>query len=94
MNSCSSANSTISSKRSRDLALRQAEHDAVDEHVLAAGDLGMKAGAELDQRGDRGRRTVHGAGRRFRDAGDELERRALAGAVAADDAVGAARSAP
>ena len=36
----------------RDLALRQAEHDAVDEDVLAAGDLGMKAGAQLDQRGD------------------------------------------
>ena len=35
-----------------DLALGQAEHDAVDEDVLAAGDLGMEAGAELDQRGD------------------------------------------
>ena len=32
--------------------LRQAEHDAVDEDVLASGDLGMKAGAELDERGD------------------------------------------
>ena len=40
------------------LALRHAEHDAVDEDVLAAGDLGMKAGAELDQRRDRGPRTV------------------------------------
>ena len=36
----------------RDLPLRQAEHDAVDEDVLAAGDLGMEAGAELDQRRD------------------------------------------
>ena len=35
-----------------DLALRQAEHDAVDEDVLAAGDLGVEAGAELDQRRD------------------------------------------
>ena len=35
-----------------DLALGEAEHDAVDEDVLAAGDLGMEAGAELDQRGD------------------------------------------
>ena len=52
MNSRSSANSTISSKRSLDLALRQAEHDAVDEDVLAAGDLRMEAGAELDQRRD------------------------------------------
>ena len=36
----------------RDFLLRQPEHDAVDEDVLAAGDLGMEAGAELDQRGD------------------------------------------
>ena len=35
-----------------DLALREPEHDAVDEDVLAAGDLRMKSGAELDQRGD------------------------------------------
>ena len=35
-----------------DLALGEAEHDAVDEDVLAAGDLRMKAGAELDQRRD------------------------------------------
>ena len=35
-----------------DLALGQAEHDAVDEDVLAAGDLRVKAGAELDQRRD------------------------------------------
>ncbi len=40
----------------RHLALREAEHDAVDEDVLAAGDLRMEAGAELDQRRDRGRR--------------------------------------
>ena len=52
MKSFSSANSTISSKRLRDLALRQAEHDAVDEDVLAAGDLRMEAGAELDERRD------------------------------------------
>ena len=35
-----------------DLALREAEHDAVDEDVLAPGDLRMKPGAELDQRRD------------------------------------------
>ena len=34
------------------LALRQAEHDAVDEDVLAAGDLRMEPGAELDERRD------------------------------------------
>jgi len=52
MNSRSSAKSTISSKRSLDLALAEAEHDAVDEDVLASRDLRMEAGAELDQRGD------------------------------------------
>ena len=36
----------------RDLLLRQPEHDAVDEDVLAAGDLGVEAGAELDEGGD------------------------------------------
>ena len=35
-----------------DLPLGQAEHDAVDEDVLAAGDLRVEAGAELDQRRD------------------------------------------
>ena len=87
MNSRSSANSTISSKRLCDLAPGQAEHDAVDEDVLAAGDFRVKAGAELDEGGDppvdRDR-----AGRRFRDAGNDLERRALPGSVPADDAVG------
>ena len=71
-----------------DLALGQAEHDAVDEDVLAAGDLRMEAGAELDQRRDAAV-DRHRAARRLRDAGDQLERRALAGSVAADDAVGA-----
>ena len=75
-----------------DLALRQAEHDAVDEDVLAAGDLGVKAGAELDERRDAAV-DAHGAARRLRDAGDELQRRALARAVAADDAEGASPSA-
>ena len=35
-----------------DLALGEAEHDAVDEDVLAAGDLRVEPGAELDQRRD------------------------------------------
>ena len=52
MKSCSSANSTISSKRCWISRLRQAEHDAVDEDVLAAGDLRVEAGAQLDQRRD------------------------------------------
>ena len=33
----------------RHLFLRQPEHDAVDEDVLAPGDLGVEAGAELDE---------------------------------------------
>ena len=35
-----------------DLPLRQAEHDAVDEDVLAPGDLRVESGAELDERRD------------------------------------------
>ena len=35
-----------------DLALGEAEHDAVDEHVLAPGDLRVEPRAELDQRRD------------------------------------------
>ena len=47
----------------------EAEHDAVDEDVLAAGDLGVEAGAELDQRGDAAV-DVHRARGRLGDAGD------------------------
>src|SRR2546421_5165539 len=49
----------------------------------------MEAGAELDQRRDA---AVHldAAARRLRDAGDELEHRALPRTVAADDAERAA----
>ena len=92
MNSRSSANSTISSKRSWISPLRQAEHDAVDEDVLPAGDLRMEAGAQLDQRRDPAVDLDRAAGR-LGDAGDELERRALAGSVAADDAEGRAAAA-
>ena len=89
MKSSSSANSTISSKRLRDLFLRQPEHDAVDEDVLAARDLGVKSGAELDQRGDPPADDEL-AGARLGDAGDQLEQRALARAVAANHAQRAA----
>ncbi len=69
----------------RDFLLGQAEHDPVDEDVLAAGDFGVKAGAELDERRDAAvdlDRTRRG----LRDSGHQLEHRALAGAVAADHA--------
>ena len=45
----------------------------------------MEAGAELDQRGDPAV-DAHAAAGRLEDAGDELEQRRLARAVAADDA--------
>ena len=47
-----SANSTISSKRLLDLAALHVEDRAVQEDVLAAGELGMEAGADLEQRAD------------------------------------------
>jgi hypothetical protein len=52
MNSRSSAKSTISSNRSLNLTLRQAEHDAVDEHVLPAGSPDGSR-RQLDQRRNR-----------------------------------------
>ena len=76
-------------KALHDFALRQAEHDAVDEDVFAARDLGMKACAELDERRDAavdGDRAFVGPG----NAGDALEERGFARSVSADDAVGAA----
>ena len=67
-----------------DFLFRQPQHDAVDEDVLAAGDLGMKAGAELDERGDA---TVHRDRPRvgFRDPGNDFEKGALPGAVSPDN---------
>ena len=73
--------------------LGQAEHDAVDEDVLAPGDLGMEAGAELDQRRDPSVHLDRAVGR-LGDARDELQQRALAGSVAADDAERAALPEP
>ena len=51
---------------------------------------GMEAGPELDERRDAAL-DGHGPGRGLRDAGDELQRGALARSVPADDAEGAAR---
>ena len=70
-----------------DLALGQAEHDAVDEDVLAPGNLRVEAGSQLDERRYPSL-DLHRAARRLRDARDELQRRALARSVAPDDAVG------
>ena len=46
----SSANATISSKRSLELARREAEQRAVDADVVARGQLRVEADAELDER--------------------------------------------
>ena len=52
MNSSHSEKATISSNFRRISALRHAENGAVQEDVLAAGQLGMKAGADFEQAGD------------------------------------------
>jgi hypothetical protein len=85
MNGSSSANADDLVETSRDLALGQAQHHPVDEHVLATGDLGVEAGAELDERGH-APGHAHDTGGRLADARDQLQHRALAGAVSADDA--------
>jgi hypothetical protein len=60
-----------------------AEDRAVQEYVLASAQLGMEAGAELEQRRDA---PVHGhrALVWHEDPGQHLEHRALPGAVRAD----------
>ena len=51
MNCSSSAKATISSNTAVDVALGQPEDRRVQEDVLAAGQVGLEAGAELEQRG-------------------------------------------
>ena len=68
-----------------DLGAPHAEDRAVEVDVLAAGELGVKAGADLEQRADTARETARpSVGSVIRD--EDLQQRALAGAVAADDA--------
>ena len=61
------------------------EDRAVEVDVLAAGEVGMKAGADLDQGRADGRPTTRVPGVGTQDATQLLEQRALAGAVVADD---------
>src|SRR5204862_6469397 len=68
-----------------DLAAREAEHDAVDVDVLAAGDLRMKPRAQFDQRGDASVHRHRSAGR-FENAGDDFQQRRFSRAVASDHA--------
>src|SRR5262249_26059390 len=72
-----------------DLAFAEPQHDAVDEDVLAAGDLGMESRAQFDERRDAAFNADHAA-RRLGDAGHELESRALAATVAYHYAVSGA----
>ena len=63
----------------------QAEHDAVDEHVVARREIRVEADAELDE-GREAAVDQHPAGVGTVDPGEALEQRALARPVAADDA--------
>ena len=68
-----------------DLGLGHAENRAVQEDVLAARQLGMKTGADLQQAGDPAPHRDLTGGRR-RHLGKNLEQGALARAIPADDA--------
>ena len=85
MNSSSSANAMISSKRSRASRAGEAEHDRVDDHVVARGEIGVEADAELDERRQPAA-DLDPAGVDVVDPGEALQQRALAAAVAPDDA--------
>ena len=68
-----------------DLGAAHAEDGAVEIDVLASGELGMKASADLEQAGDAARdRDAPFA--RLGDARQDLQERRLAGAIAPDDA--------
>src|SRR6266536_1108719 len=69
----------------RDFLPGETEQESVDLDVLAAGDLGMKPGAELEQSGEP---AAHGDRARSRpeNARQELQERGLARAVRSDDA--------
>ena len=83
----SSAKATISSKRSRIWRPLEPVDGAVQEDVLAAAEVGVEAGAELEQRADPAA-DGDAPGRRLDDPGDQPQQRRLAGAVAADEADG------
>ena len=74
-----------------DLRLAHAEDRAVQVDVLPAGQLGVEARADLEQRAD-APVDLGAAVRRLGDPREHLEQRALAGAVAADDAEHLARA--
>jgi hypothetical protein len=67
-----------------DLDAAHAEDRAVQEDVFATGQFGMKSGANLEQAGHTASKC-HPPSRRFGDAAQDLEQRAFARAVAADN---------
>ena len=72
-----------------ELLARHPEDGAVEVDVLAAGELGVEPGAELEQRRDPAARDDLTAGR-AQDPGDALEQRRLARAVVTEQADGRA----
>src|SRR5688572_14889268 len=65
------------------LGRRQTEDGGIESGIIAAAELGMKSRSELEDRGDRSP-AVQCAGTGSRHAAQELEERALAGAVLPD----------
>ena len=65
-----------------DLVSAHPQNSAVEIDVLAAGELGVKAGADLEQR-PHAAVDVRVPGRRLGDSGEDLQQRGLARAVAA-----------
>ena len=70
-----SAKATISSNLRSISALRHAQDRAVEVDVLAAGQLGVEAGADLQQAADPAV-DLGAPGGRLGDAGEDLEQRA------------------
>ena len=68
-----------------DFRALHAEDRSVQEHVVPAGQFGVKSGANLQERGDAPAQDG-AAGGGFGDAREQLEQGGLARAVAADDA--------
>ena len=73
-----------------DVRALEAEDGTVEVDVLPAGEVGMEAGAELEERADS---AAHGdaAGGRLDDRSDDAKERALARAVAPDECERASR---
>ena len=62
-----------------------AENGTVEKYIFPAAEFGVKSGADLKQRAGSASQANF-AGRRGGDLGDDLEKRALAGAVPSDNA--------